>query len=177
MEKNKIVKSWELKATSQKSFYKKAYVLEDEKGSLYLQSYDTIVCGIINGIFKKFWDGYSRTTQTHINDFRNAHNLSTLYKKDWELLSTDNDPVSYYDHKDANMGNKKEFETYDNIIKSIVKKCGGYREKDIMKNPYIIRKTETWDNDHKVLNIIEKNSSDNHNNGFSIDLVTMEICG
>ena len=31
MEKNKIVKSWELKATSQKSFYKKAYVLEDEK--------------------------------------------------------------------------------------------------------------------------------------------------
>ena len=31
MEKIKIVKSWELKATSQKSFYKKAYVLEDEK--------------------------------------------------------------------------------------------------------------------------------------------------
>lgn len=75
------------------------------------------------------------------------------------------------------MENKKEFETYDNIIKSIVKKCGGYREKDIIENPYIIRKTEAWDNDHKVLNIIEKNSSDNHNNGFSIDLVTMEICG
>lgn len=32
MERNKIVKSWELKATSQKSFYKKAYVLEDEDG-------------------------------------------------------------------------------------------------------------------------------------------------
>ena len=44
MEKNRIVKSWELKATSQKSFYK--------KGNLFLQSYDTIVCGIINGIFK-----------------------------------------------------------------------------------------------------------------------------
>ena len=41
MEKIKIVKSWELKATSQKSFYKKAYVLEDEKGDLFLQSYDT----------------------------------------------------------------------------------------------------------------------------------------
>lgn len=53
MEKNKIVKSWELKATSQKSFYKKTYVLEDEKGNIFLQSYDTIVCGIINGIFKK----------------------------------------------------------------------------------------------------------------------------
>lgn len=106
MEKNRIVKSWELKATSQKSFYKKAYVLEDEKGNLFLQSYDTIVCGIINGIFKKLFDGYSRTTQTHINDFRNDHNMETLHKKEWELLSVDNDPVSYYDHKQANMGNQ-----------------------------------------------------------------------
>ena len=106
MEKNRIVKSWELKATSQKSFYKKAYVLEDEKGNLFLQSYDTIVCGIINGIFKKFLGGYSRTTQTHINDFRNAHNMKAQYKKEWETLSTDNDPISYYDHKVANMGNQ-----------------------------------------------------------------------
>lgn len=75
------------------------------------------------------------------------------------------------------MEKNKEFKMYDNIVKNIVKKCGGYREKDIIKNPYIIRKTETWNNDHKVLNIIEKNTRDNHNNGFSVDLVTMEICG
>ena len=55
---------------------------------------------------KKFWDGYSKTTQAHINDFRNAHNMKTLYKKDWESLSVENDPVSYYDHKKANMGNQ-----------------------------------------------------------------------
>lgn len=75
------------------------------------------------------------------------------------------------------MEKNKEYEMYDNIIKNIVKKCGGYREKDIMKNLYIIIKTETWNNDHKVLNIIEKNSHDNHKNGFSVDLVTMKICG
>lgn len=106
MEKNRIVKSWELKATSQKSFYKKAYVLEDEKGSLFLQSYDTIVCGIINGNFKKFWDGYSKTTITHVNDFRKDHSMETLSKKDWESLSVENDPVSYHDHENANMGNQ-----------------------------------------------------------------------
>lgn len=94
MEKNRIMKIWELEATSQKSFYRKAHVLEDEKGNLFLQSYDTIVCGIINGIFKKFWDGYSRTTQTHINDFRNAYNMKAIYKKEWEALSTDNDFIS-----------------------------------------------------------------------------------
>lgn len=106
MEKNRIVKSWELKATSQKSFYKKAYVLEDEKGNLYLQSYDTIVCGIVNGIFKKFWDGYSKTTQVHINNFRKDHNMETLYKKDWESLSVEDYTVSYCDHVSANMGNQ-----------------------------------------------------------------------
>lgn len=66
---------------------------------------------------------------------------------------------------------------YNNIVKNIVKKCGGFREKDIMKSLYIIRKTETWNNDHKVINIIEKNSRDDNKNGFSVDLVTNEICG
>jgi hypothetical protein len=75
------------------------------------------------------------------------------------------------------MKKSKEFEMYDNIVKNIVKKHGGYREKDIMKNPYIIRKTETWNNDHKVINIIEKFTRDYHNNGFSVDLATMKICG
>lgn len=71
----------------------------------------------------------------------------------------------------------KELEMYDNMVKNIVKNSGGFREKDIMKNPYIIKKTETWNNDHKVLNIIEKSTHDNHNNGFSVDIVTMKICG
>lgn len=106
MEKIKIVKSWELKATGQKSYYKKAYVLEDEKGNLFLQSYDTIVCGIINGAFKKYWDGYSKTTKNHVNDFRKDNKMTMLSKKDWEFLSADNDPVSYYDHENANMGNQ-----------------------------------------------------------------------
>lgn len=75
------------------------------------------------------------------------------------------------------MKKSKEFALYDNIIKNIVKKCGGYREKDIMKSSYIIRKTETWNSNNKVLNIIKKNSSDDHYNGFSVDLVTKKICG
>ncbi|WP_295748782.1 hypothetical protein [uncultured Holdemanella sp.] len=75
------------------------------------------------------------------------------------------------------MEKNKESEMYDNMVKNIVKKYGGFREKDIMKNPYIIRKTETWNNGHKVLNIIEENTCDYHNNSFSVDLVTKKICG
>lgn len=74
------------------------------------------------------------------------------------------------------MEQNKELKMYNNIIKNIVKNYGGFREKDILKNPYIIRKTETWNNEHKVINIIENNTHD-HKNGFSVDLVTMRICG
>ena len=63
----------------------------------------------------------------------------------------------------------EDISMYDNIIKNIVKKHAGFREKDIMK-------TETWNSSHKVLNIIEKNTLD-HKNGFSVDLVTRKICG
>lgn len=70
----------------------------------------------------------------------------------------------------------EDLSMYDNIIKKIVKKYGGFREKDIMNNPYTIRKTETWNSSHKVLNIIENNTHD-HKNSFSVDLVTRKICG
>ena len=69
-----------------------------------------------------------------------------------------------------------EYQKYDNIIKNIVKRYGGYREKNIINNPYVIKKAETWNGSHKVLNIIENNALD-HKNGFSVDLVTMRICG
>lgn len=72
----------------------------------------------------------------------------------------------------------KEYAMYDNAIKDIVKKKGGFREKDILKSPYVIIKTETWKNDHKVLDIIEKFAdNDGHKNCFSVDLATMKICG
>ena len=42
------MKTFELKATTQKSYYRKAFVLQDASGNVFLQSYDTIVCGIVN---------------------------------------------------------------------------------------------------------------------------------
>lgn len=75
----------ELKATTQKSYYKKAYVLRDGN-NLFLRSYNTIVCGIVNGKFIRYWDGYSSTTMKHVNDFRVQHELNRLSKKDWDEI-------------------------------------------------------------------------------------------
>ena len=74
--------SYELKPLKQKSFYKKAIVLVyDEK--IVLKSYDTLVCEFDGNFLKKLWNGYSATTQKHINAFIvNACNaLKPLSKK------------------------------------------------------------------------------------------------
>lgn len=95
----------ELKATTQNSYYKKAYVLKDGE-NLYLQSYNTIVCGLVEGKFVRYWDGYSHTTLNHVNDFRIQHGLNRLCKKDWNKIHVIADPISYRDHIKANMGNQ-----------------------------------------------------------------------
>lgn len=67
---------------------------------------------------------------------------------------------------------------YESIIKSIVRKDGGYREKDVMSKPHTYEQSETWNNDHKVINILEvEEQADGYRNGFAVNLVTRSICG
>lgn len=66
----------------------------------------------------------------------------------------------------------------ENIVKIIVKKCGGYREKEIMRHSHTIERTGTWNASHKVLNILDAApEADGYFPGFQIDIVTMSICG
>ena len=67
---------------------------------------------------------------------------------------------------------------YESTVKAIVRKHGGFREKEILSNPHIIERDETWNDQHKVLNVLEAEpQNDGHRNGFAVDLVTMSICG
>ena len=66
----------------------------------------------------------------------------------------------------------------ENIVKMIVKKYGGYRGKEIMRHSYTIKRAETWNADHKVLNVLDAVSdADGYFPGFQVDIVTMSICG
>ena len=69
----------------QKSYYGKATVLVYDKfpGKAFLQSYSTIVCGIVGGEFKRYWTGYSATTQKHINSFRILYGMRAIGKAEW----------------------------------------------------------------------------------------------
>lgn len=68
---------------------------------------------------------------------------------------------------------------YESTVKAIVHKHGGFREKEILLHPHLIEKSETWNNEHKVLNVLEAEPQKPmfYRNGFAVDLVTMSICG
>lgn len=65
-----------------------------------------------------------------------------------------------------------------NIVNNTVRKYGGYREKEILNNPHEITRSETWNNEHKVIYITETTAQpDGYKNGFAVDLATRSICG
>ena len=69
----------------QKKKKKKAALIEN-KGKVFLQSYDTIVACIDKGKLLKLWDGYSTTTARHIDAFCYSFGVKPVSKKDWENM-------------------------------------------------------------------------------------------
>ena len=68
--------------------------------------------------------------------------------------------------------------TCHRIIAEVVRAKGGFRERDIWKHPHIISRAETWNTNHKVMNIVEV-AADNegHHDSFQVDLITRRIVG
>lgn len=83
----KVTEIFDLPATTQKSYYGKAKVIQTEKAR-YLLSYNTIVCGLLSdGCFVKLWEDWSSTTAKHINDFmRFVRWRNGFKKKEWNKL-------------------------------------------------------------------------------------------
>lgn len=67
---------------------------------------------------------------------------------------------------------------YKDIISAIVRREGGCREREIWNRPHTMEQGETWNNEHKVVNILAAEpDKDGYYSGFAIDLVTRSICG
>lgn len=60
----------------------RAVIVPNEHGAT-LQSYNTYVCEISGGKFRKLWGGYSATTMKHINLFREYYGFPKLSKREW----------------------------------------------------------------------------------------------
>lgn len=67
---------------------------------------------------------------------------------------------------------------YESIVRAIVRAQGGFRERDIFSRPYTIERAETWNDEHKVLNVCSiKEDADGYCPGFAVDIVKRNICG
>ena len=71
------------------SFYGKAKILTAGEVK-YLQSYDTIMCCIVDGKIIKFSNHYSNTTGRHITEFLRQNAINPTGKKAWLNLPMHN---------------------------------------------------------------------------------------
>ena len=63
-------------------------------------------------------------------------------------------------------------------IASIVKRLGGVREKIVMESNPVFLKSETWNDDHRVVKVISSNGDTyGYRKSFDFDIVTNRICG
>ena len=120
-----------LKATTQKSYYGKAHYYEYEN-AVFLRSYDTTVCRIIDGKFERLWSGFSKTTLNHINDFRKLYSLPPLKKADWLALPCDGE--QYRIVATGAFGNVTKFGTIFSSYDEAEEFANKLRE----RNPYYI---------------------------------------
>ena len=74
-----------------KSFYGKANVYRNDKGSIFLMSYETIVAEIIDEAISptgkrqiNVFGWYSMTTARHINEFLQQNGFNKMSKKEME---------------------------------------------------------------------------------------------
>lgn len=64
----------------------RALLIRTDARHIYLLSYNTIVCGVVNGEFQRYWGGYSSTTLKQVNAFCNILGVEKRFnKKEWEL--------------------------------------------------------------------------------------------
>ena len=62
--------------------------------------------------------------------------------------------------------------------KSIIKSEGGYREKELLKSKSLeFFKGDTWNESHKVIEVLGDTEEDGYHHGCLIDIVTKNIVG
>lgn len=120
------------------------------------------------------WDGscYNEICEFEFDDEKTGHGYYYLYNN----LDGEQTEEQTEEQNETQTINKKSRDYHQ--MKIIVQRQGGFREKDILRNPHVIERDETWNDQHKVLNVLAvETQEDGYRNGFAVDLVTMSICG
>ncbi len=105
------------------------------------------------------------------------------YSVEYKNLKSIDDYISTNNFKVLSGTNKQYIylgvtNNVEKIINSVVNSKGGNREKEIYINGCFFHKSETWNDSHKVINVLSiKPEEDGYFPGFAVDIVTGDICG
>lgn len=68
--------------------------------------------------------------------------------------------------------------THAASVRAIIRLHGGYRERDILNHPHTMERGETWNKDHKVVNVLEVAADiDGYRAGCAVDITSCSIVG
>ena len=68
--------------------------------------------------------------------------------------------------------------TIEELVKDITNRKGAFREKHILRNPHYLQQSETWNDEHKVIHVIDQRiDKTGHSDSYDVDLITGDICG
>ena len=105
------MKIYELKPiTSQKSFYGKAIVEVDDNGDETLYSYNTpIIKKMVDGTYKKLWNGWTATTGKHIKAFSGLNKAAFMgLEQEANIMKTFNEIQKEIENTYKLINKKKE---------------------------------------------------------------------
>lgn len=139
-------------------------------GSTYYPFTDTNHPGKWNFRIYKLITPATKTQCTYnikYEDFNSIKKYIDIHKTVTPLKGCNTQNIDLYIHS----GVEKQ-------VKQIVKTCGGYREKEIYNNGCFFDRSETWNNEHKVINVLSIfPDADGYRSGFAVDIAINSICG
>lgn len=112
--------------------------------------------------------------------------LQCSYFEKYEDLASIREWISHHKKRSIRYASVLHIDPYiesrhTSRICEIVDRNGGFREKKILDSFPVFLKSETWNDDHKVVRVITGDessySTDGHRDSFDFDLVTNKICG
>lgn len=111
------------------------------------------------------WGKYQCTYFEKYDDFRSIHDWVSCSKREHMR-------DIHVTRIDGSIG----VALVDRII-SKVNSVGGYREKDVLNKRPVFLRSETWNDEHKVVRVVATSSDDDRLASFEFDVVTNKICG
>ena len=102
------------------------------------------------------------------------------YQKPAEEQTTET-PETEEEEEEQNMLNTftpAEAAMHAATVRGIIRRKGGYRERDILNRPHTVERGETWNEAHKVVEILATTPDpDGYRPGCAVDIVTRAIVG